>query len=76
VDVEGRVYCSGPGGTWVFAPDGARLGIIRTPEVPANVCFGGPDLTTLFFTAKTSVYTLRTTVPGRPQPWYARYARP
>ncbi|MGH7333250.1 MAG: SMP-30/gluconolactonase/LRE family protein, partial [Candidatus Rokuibacteriota bacterium] len=35
VDVEGRVYCTGPGGTWVFASDGTRLGIIRTPEVPA-----------------------------------------
>ena len=22
VDVQGRVYCTGPGGTWVFAPDG------------------------------------------------------
>jgi gluconolactonase len=31
VDVEGRVYCTGPGGTWVFAPNGTRLGIIRTP---------------------------------------------
>src|SRR2546428_7433952 len=44
VDVDGRVYCTGPGGTWVFAPDGTRLGIIRTPEVPANLAFGGPDL--------------------------------
>lgn len=70
VDVEGRVYCTGPGGTWVFAPDGTRLGIIRTPEVPANLAFGGPDLRTLFFTARTSVYTLRTNVPGRPHPWY------
>ena len=75
VDVEGRVYCTGPGGTWVFGPDGTRLAIIRTPEVPANLCFGGPDLQTLFFTAKTSVYTLRTKVPGLPQPWYARYSR-
>ena len=40
VDVEGRVYCTGPGGTWVFAPDGSRLGIIRTPEVPANLSTG------------------------------------
>jgi gluconolactonase len=70
VDVEGRVYCTGPGGTWVFAPDGTRLGIIRTPEVPANLAFGGPDLRTLFFTARTSIYTLRVKVPGQPHPWY------
>jgi gluconolactonase len=68
VDVEGRVYCTGPGGTWVFAPDGERLGIIRTPEVPANLAFGGPDLTTLFLTARTSIYTLRVKVPGQPHP--------
>jgi gluconolactonase len=70
VDVDGRVYCTGPGGTWVFAPDGARLGIIRTPEVPANVAFGGPDGRTLFRTARTSIYTLRVKVPGQPHPWY------
>ena len=70
VDVEGRVYCTGPDGTWVFAPDGTKLGIIRTPEFAANVAFGGPDLKTLFFTANTSVYTLRTKVPGQPHPWY------
>jgi gluconolactonase len=70
VDVEGRVYCTGPGGTWVFAPDGTRLGVIRTPEVPANLAFGGPDLRTLFFTARTSVYTLRAKVPGQLHPWY------
>ena len=70
VDVEGRVYCTGPGGTWVFAPDGSPLGIIRTPEVPANLAFGGPDLKTLFFTARTSVYTMRVKVPGQPHPYY------
>jgi gluconolactonase len=75
VDVEGRIYCTGPGGTWVFAPDGSRLGIIRTPEVPANLAFGGPDLRTLFFTAKTSIYTLRLKVPGQPHPWYRRGQR-
>jgi len=72
VDVEGRVYCTGPGGTWVFAPDGKHLGTIRTPEYPANVAFGGPDLKTLFFTANTSIYTLRMKVPGQPHPWYRR----
>jgi gluconolactonase len=70
LDVEGRIYCTGPGGTWVFAPDGRRLEIIRTPEVPANLAFGGPDLKTLFLTARTSVYTLRVTTAGQPHPWY------
>ena len=70
VDVEGRVYCTGAGGTWVFAPVGTRLGFIRTPEAPANLAFGGPDLRTLFFTARTSVYTMRAKVPGQPHPWY------
>jgi gluconolactonase len=75
VDVEGRVYCTGPGGTWVFAPDGRHLGTIRTPEIPANLAFGGPDLRTLFFTARTSIYTLRVKVPGQPHPWYRRQQR-
>jgi gluconolactonase len=70
VDQQGNVYCTGPGGTWVFAPDGTKLGIIQTPEVPANLAFGGPDLKTLFFTARTSVYTLRGKIPGQPHPWY------
>ena len=70
VDVEGRVYCTGPDGTWVFEPDGTLLGIIKTPEYPANIAFGGADLKTLFLTANTSVYTLRMKVPGQPHPWY------
>jgi len=74
VDAEGRVYCTGPGGTWVFAPDGTRLGIIRTPEVPANLAFGGSDLCTLFLTARTSIYSLRVKTPGQPHPWYRRRA--
>src|SRR6266851_5659529 len=66
VDVEGRVFCTGPGGTWVVAPDGSQIGIIKTPEVPANLCFGGPDMKTLFFTGRTSIYSLRVKVPGLP----------
>jgi gluconolactonase len=75
VDVGGRVWCTGPGGTWVFAPDGSRLGIIRTPEIPANLCFGGADLKTVFFTARTSIYTMRSKVAGQPHPWYRLRSR-
>jgi gluconolactonase len=70
VDSLGRVYCTGPGGIWVFTPEGRRLGIIRWPEQAVNFAFGGPDLRTLFCCAHTSVYTLRVKVPGNPHPWY------
>src|SRR6516164_3921211 len=70
VDSIGRVYCTGPGGIWVFTPDGKRVGIIRWPEQAVNFAFGGPDLRTLFCCAYTSVYTLRVKVPGNPHPWY------
>ena len=70
VDSLGRVYCTGPGGIWVFAPDGKRLGVIRWPEQAVNFAFGGPDLRTLLCCAHTSVYTLRVKVPGNPHPWY------
>ena len=64
VDVEGRVYCTGPGGCWVFDPAGTLIGIIRLPEYPANCAWGGPDNQTMFFTANTSIYSLRMTTPG------------
>ncbi|MSP03351.1 MAG: SMP-30/gluconolactonase/LRE family protein [Acetobacteraceae bacterium] len=70
VDQAGRVFCTGTTGTWVFAPDGQLIGIIETPEVCANVSFGGPDLRTLLFTASTSVYTLRVKTPGMAHPYY------
>lgn len=70
VDSLGRVYCTGPGGIWVFAPEGKRVGIIKFPEQSVNFAFGGPDMRTLFCCAHTSVYTLRVKVPGNPHPWY------
>ena len=59
----------------MFAADGTRIGIIRTPEIPANLCFGGADLKTIFFTARTSVYTMRSKAAGQPHPWYRVRAR-
>ena len=70
VDVLGRVYCTGPGGIWVFAPDGRKLGIIGWPEQAVNFAFGGPDLRTVLCCAHTSVYSMRLREPGNPHPWY------
>jgi len=70
VDVAGNIFCTGAGGTWVFNPAGEKLGIIRTPEVPANLVFGGPDLRTIYFTARTSIYSLRVKTPGIAHPLF------
>jgi gluconolactonase len=75
VDTLGRVFCTGPGGIWVFTPDGKRIGIIKFPEQSVNFAFGGADLRTLFCCAHTSVYTLRVKVPGQPHPWYRLRAK-
>ena len=68
VDILGRIYCTGPEGCWVFEPDGTHLGIIRLPEMPANCAWGGLDNQTMFFTARTSIFSMRMTTPGVPLP--------
>ena len=67
VDSAGNVYCCGPGGIHVFAPDAACLGVIRVPEYTANFCWGDDDLKSLFIAASTSIYRVRVAVPGTPQ---------
>ena len=67
IDSAGNIYCCGPGGIHVFAPDAACLGVIRTPEYTANFCFGDDDLRSLYVTAATSLYRLRVTTPGTAQ---------
>ncbi len=64
VDSAGNIYCCGPGGIHVFAPDATCLGVIRMPEYTANFCFGDDDLRTLYITASTSLYRLRVRIPA------------
>jgi gluconolactonase len=61
VDAKGNVYTTGPGGVWVLSPSGKHLGTIAPPETPAN-CAWGDDGKTLYMTAVTSVYRVRTLV--------------
>jgi gluconolactonase len=64
IDVHGNMFTTGPGGVWVFTPDGRHLGTIKTPEQPAN-CGWGDDWRTLYITAETSIYRVRTVVEGQ-----------
>lgn len=64
-DGEGNLYCTGPGGIFVYAPDATCLGVIRVPEVAANFTWGDDDLQTIYITASTSIYRIRTNKAGR-----------
>jgi gluconolactonase len=61
VDARGNIYTTGPGGVWVLSPEGKHLGTIRTPEIPAN-CGWGDDGKTLYMTATTGVYRVKTLI--------------
>lgn len=65
-DAIGNIYCCGPGGIHVFAPDARCLGVIMVPEYTANFCWGDGDYRSLYITAATSLYRIRTRIPGRP----------
>ncbi len=64
VDLAGNLFVTGPGGIWVWDASGRHLGTILMPEQPANLAWGDADLGTLYITATTSVYRLKTNTRG------------
>jgi len=68
LDSRGNVYVAAntAEGIWVYDPEGTLLGFIHVGENPANLAWGDDDWQTMFITAQTSVYRLRTKVPGQP----------
>jgi gluconolactonase len=71
VDRAGNLYVTGPGGIWVWSPQGKRLGRILLPSIPANLTWGGEDRSTLWITAGHYVYSLKMNMSG-----YLPYAEP
>ncbi len=66
VDVEGNVYCTGPGGIWVMTPEGEHIGTILTRAV--NMAWGEEDWRTLFFTGSNTINRIQLAIPGIPVP--------
>jgi len=56
VDKNGNLFATGPGGIWIFSPEGKALGRIRLPEATANCAFSA-DGKTLY--ATSDMYLLR-----------------
>ena len=64
VDAAGNVFLAA-GQLFVYSPAGRLLDTIDVPERPTQVVFGGKDGRTLFITARSSLYSVRTRVAGR-----------
>jgi len=64
VDKNGNLFVTGPKGIWLWDAKGNKLGTIVMPEQPANLAWGDDDYGTLYITATTSMYRLRTKAHG------------
>jgi gluconolactonase len=54
------------GGIYVLSPEGKLLAFLAVPrDEVTNCAFGGDDLRTLYITAGGTLYSIRTTTPGR-----------
>lgn len=63
-DVDGNIWAGARPGVQVVSPEGNTIGLIRLPEVCANVCFGGTRRNRLFMTASQSLYSVYVGVSG------------
>jgi gluconolactonase len=66
IDEKGNIYSAGPGGVWIFSPEGKHLGTLDIPERVGNVAWGGADHKTLYVAASSSIYRIKLTVAGIP----------
>jgi len=66
VDSQGNIYSAGPGGVWIFSPEGKPLATILMPERVSNLAWAGADRKTLYITASTSIYRVHLQIAGAP----------
>ena len=62
-DNKGNVFATGPGGVFVFDPDGTLLGRLDTGEKTGNCCWGD-DGSTLYITANYFLIRVKTLTKG------------
>ena len=69
VDVEGNVYCGGSGGLWIMDSSGKKLGcVVHGAAATTNLCFGGDDWKTLYFTSRNHLGSVPVNIAGIPVP--------
>ena len=69
VTQAGDVLTGGAGGLYVMDKTGKKLGrIVHGEPATTNLAFGGDDWKTLYFTTRSSLYTINLLSPGVPVP--------
>src|SRR5689334_7251980 len=68
-DERGNIWVTGPKGVWVISPEGEHLGTVEVPENVGNLTWGGDDWHTLYLPSSTSLYSIRTLVGPRREPY-------
>ena len=69
-DADGNVWAGmgwvgdGYDGVHIHAPNGDRIGMIRMPEIIANLCFGGSKGNRLFMAGSQSIYAVYVETTG------------
>lgn len=64
LDEQGNVYLTTQTGVMIFNADGKKIGEIKLPHQPTNLCFSGKDKNILFITARKAIYRLPMKVKG------------
>jgi gluconolactonase len=75
VDSAGNIYTGGSGGLYILDSKGKKLGrIVHGHNATTNVAFGGDDWKTLYFTTRSSLFSVNIKVAGTPVPAKKRSA--
>ena len=64
LDKQGNIFCTGPGGIWVFSAQAELLGKIHLSQKTANLAWGDEDRRSLYITSSQYLYRLRCKTSG------------
>ena len=69
VDTQGNLYSGGSGGLFIMDSMGKKLGrIVHGQPATTNLAFGGRDWRTLYFTTRSTLFSVNLKVSGLPVP--------
>ena len=64
IDKQGNLYVATYYGVQIFNSKGEFVGMINLPSFPVSLCFGDPDMKTLYIVSYSKVYKIRTNMEG------------